>query len=174
MTIRRPDGLVEEGRTRSILGAFFDVYNTLGFGFLESVYLAALTVELRRRGHEVALEMSVGVPYKGEVIAWQRVDMLVDNAVIIEIKATPTLAPTAVRQLHNYLRATRIEVGLLLHFGTEPKFYRLYSENDKTSSPRNATEHAGADRGRSQNHPGPLRDEPVPVAERSEKSDASA
>jgi len=130
MTIRRLGGLAEETRTRSIISAFFDVYNTLGYGFLESVYIAALEFELSQRGHAVGREVSIRVIYKGREIAWQRVGMLVDNAVILEVKATPRLAPNSSRQLYNYLRATRLEVGLLLHFGPKPRFFRLFSRNN--------------------------------------------
>ena len=95
MTIRRLGGLAEEACTRSIISAFFDVYNTLGYGFLESADIAALEFELSLRGHAVAQEVSIRVIYKGREIAWQRVDMLVDDAVILEIKATPKLPPNA-------------------------------------------------------------------------------
>jgi GxxExxY protein len=122
-------GLIEEELTRSIIGAFFDVYNTLGFGFLEHVYVMALERELRSRGHEVAREMCVRVIYKGEDLAAQRLDMIVDGKVIVEVKATAELQKYAPRQLYNYLKATNLEVGLLLHFGPEPAFHRLASSN---------------------------------------------
>jgi GxxExxY protein len=116
--------LIEEELSRSIIGAFFDVYNTLGFGFLESVYKAALERELRARGHEVARELSVRIMYKGEELAFQRLDMLVDDKLIVEVKSTFDLHKAHQRQLYNYLRAARKEVGLLLHFGPEPEFHR--------------------------------------------------
>ena len=74
--------LIEEDRTRSIIGAFFEVYNTLGFGFLESLYAAALVIELRSRGHRVEREVGVRVTYKGHVLGHQRVDLIVDGKVI--------------------------------------------------------------------------------------------
>lgn len=142
MSVRRPGGLAEEARTRSVLGAFFEVYNTLGFGFVETVYRAALVRELQRRGHDVAREVGIWVRYKGEVIARQRVDLFVDNAVIVEVKCTQRLADTASPQLYNYLKATDIEVGLLLHFGPEPKFYRLFLSNHRKLPPsRLAAQH---------------------------------
>lgn len=131
MTIRRIVGLADEALTRSIIAAFFDVYNTLGYGFLESVYAEALARELRRRGHRVEREVSVKVWFKGQLIARQRVDMLVDDKVIVEIKAGLMLPITGSRQLYNYLRGTDKEVGLLLHFGPEPKFYREYCPNTR-------------------------------------------
>jgi len=119
--------LIEEQLTHSVIGAFYEVYNTLGFGFLESVYKAALERELRARGHAVAREVSVRVVYKGEEIAWQRLDLLVDDRLVVELKATFDLHKAHQRQLYNYLRAARRQVGLLLHFGPEPQFYRVIS-----------------------------------------------
>jgi GxxExxY protein len=129
VTEARRDDLIERDLTHRIIGAFFDTYNALGNGFLESVYASALERELRSRGHEVRREVSVRVSYKGEDIAWQRLDMVVDGRVVIEIKASEFLPPTATRQLFNYLRATRLEVGLLLHFGPKPEFKRVVASN---------------------------------------------
>lgn len=123
--------LVEEKLSHSVIGAFFDVYNTLGYGFLEHVYLLALERELLTRGHQVGREVSVGVYYKGEELTWQRLDMVVDGRLVIEVKAGRELPRSASRQLLNYLRATRLEVGLLLYFGHEPEFYRIVSTFDR-------------------------------------------
>ena len=120
-------GLLEERLTHSVIGAFYDVYNALGFGFLEQVYMSALERELRTRGHAVDREVWVRVQYKGEEIARQRIDMVVDDRLLVEAKSSQDLHKSAPRQVYNYLRATRIEVGLLLHFGPEPCFYRLVS-----------------------------------------------
>ena len=121
--------LVEERLTRSVIGAFFQVYNTLGYGFLEHIYVMALERELLERGHRVAREVSVRVRYKQHVIGVQRIDMIVDEKLIVEIKSTLELPTAARRQVFNYLRATKLEVGLLLHFGLEPRLYRLFSSN---------------------------------------------
>jgi GxxExxY protein len=128
--------LVEEPLTRSIIGAFYGVYRTLGFGFLETVYMAALERELLARNHRVGREVNVRVMYHGEQICTQRVDMVVDEKVIVETKSTYLLHPAAQRQLYNYLRATNIEIGLLLHFGREPAFYRLFCRKRQRSPPR--------------------------------------
>ena len=117
--------LAHERLTHSVIGAFFEVYNVLGFGFLEQIYAAALTRELRARGHRVECEVSVPVLYKGVVIGCQRIDLLVDRAVVVETKATHALHASAKRQVYNYLRGTGLGVGLLLHFGPEPRFYRV-------------------------------------------------
>jgi GxxExxY protein len=116
--------LVEEDLTRSIIGAFFEVYNELGFGFLEHVYVMALERELLARGHRVGREVGVRVFYKGDELAVQRLDMIVDEKIVVEIKSTYELHKAAQRQLFSYLRGSRLNVGLLFHFGPEPKFYR--------------------------------------------------
>ena len=121
--------LIEERLTRSVIGAFFDVYNTLGFGFLEHIYVNALERELIARGHRVGCEVGVHVSYKGHDLGLQRLDMIVDGKVIVETKSTYDLHKAARRQVLNYLRATNLEVGLLFHFGPEPRFYRLVSRN---------------------------------------------
>ncbi len=128
--------LIEERLTWSIIGAFYRVYRTLGFGFLEHVYILALERELRARGHGVAREVSVDIMYNGEELCTQRLDMVVDDKVVIETKSTYELHPAAQRQLYNYLRATRLEVGLLFHFGREPEFYRLMYRNPTRSDRR--------------------------------------
>ena len=126
--------LLEEELTSSAIGAFFEVYNTLGFGFLEHVYVRALEMELRRRGHHVGRQVGVQIMYKGEEIAYQRLDLIVNDKLIIEAKSTYDLRKGARRQVYNYLRATNLEVGLLFHFGPEPKFYRTICRNTMNQS----------------------------------------
>lgn len=111
--------------TQAIIDAFFAVYNKLGYGFLENVYCGALITELRRRGHSVAREVLVPVFYDGVVVARYRMDLVVDDCVVVEVKSTEVLNPNDRRQLLNYLRARPLEVGLLLHFGPRPKVYRV-------------------------------------------------
>jgi len=123
------DGLVEGRLPKSIIGCFYEVCNTLGFGFLERVYAEALTDELEMRGHHVAREVVTNVAYKGRIVAQFKLDRLVDDRVVLEIKSTQRLGKEDPRQLLNYLRATKWEVGLLLHFGPHPAFYRLISSN---------------------------------------------
>ena len=122
--------LIEGELTESVIGAFYEVYNTLGFGFLEHVYLAALERELRARGHTVARELGVRIHYKGEDLTQQRMDMVVDGKLIVEVKASYELHKAAPRQVFSYLRATHLEVGLLFHFGPKPGFFRLISSNN--------------------------------------------
>ena len=121
--------------TSSIIQAFYEVYNVLGYGFVESIYAASLEGELRDRGHIVSREHAIRVTYKGREVGFQRADMVVDEKVIVELKATPALPAYSERQLLNYLRGTNLEIGLLLHFGPQPKFHRVASFNRPTSPP---------------------------------------
>jgi GxxExxY protein len=123
--------LLHEPITRSSIGAFYYVFNKLGSGLLESVYAAALTKVLRARGHIVEREVPVEVWFEGEPIARQRIDLLVDRKVIVEIKSGDRLSTSARLQLANYLSATGIEVGLLLHFGPRPMFLREFKRNSR-------------------------------------------
>ena len=110
--------------THSVIGAFFEVYNTLGFGFLEKLYGIALELELLARGHQVARQVQITVKYKGQDLGTQRLDMIVDGKLVVEIKSTLELHAGAQRQVFNYLKGTGLGVGLLLHFGPKPKVYR--------------------------------------------------
>ena len=121
----------EEYLTRHIISAFFRVYNTLGYGFLEKVYERALAIELRDRGLRVACQKPVKVFYQGQLVGDYVADLVVEDSVIVELKATETLHPAHEAQLVNYLRATEIEVGLLLNFGSKPQFSRKLFTNDR-------------------------------------------
>jgi len=112
--------LIHEDLTRSVIGAFYEVYNVLGFGFLEHIYIPALEHELRARGHRIAREVWVTVFFKGMVMGKQRLDMVVDEKLVVEVKSTYDLRSGALRQLHNYLCATHLQVGLFLHFALSP------------------------------------------------------
>ena len=133
MTTQQPSGLIEEALTSSIIGAFFVVHKQLGFGFLEQIYASALEIELRDRGHQVARQFGAVVRYKGIEIAHQRIDMVIDNKVIVELKSTEKLHRDANRQVLDYLRATTFEVGLLLHFGRDANFQRVVYQTARTS-----------------------------------------
>lgn len=123
--------LLDKDITGSIIGAFFDVYNTLGWGFLEHLYVKALEHELRLRGHTVVRQARVEVWYKGVLLGAQKVDLLVDARVVVEAKASELLPRAARAQLYNYLRATSKNVGLLLHFGPDPDFQRVFCRDAK-------------------------------------------
>jgi GxxExxY protein len=121
--------LLDEELTGKVIGAFYTVYNKLGYGFRESVYSRALTIELRRCGLRVDREVSFTVYYEGEVVGRYRIDHLVEGRLVLEIKAGKLLAPTDRDQLLNGLRASNHEVGLLFHFGPRPAFFRVVAEN---------------------------------------------
>ena len=133
MTTQPPDRtsarLLEEAVTRSVIGSFFDVYNELGFGYRELIYGMALQRDLVAKGHRVDREVAVMVYFRGEPLARQTLDIIVDDRLIVEIKSTARLQPDSTRQLFGYLHATTLEVGLLLHFGKEARFYRVIYEN---------------------------------------------
>jgi GxxExxY protein len=123
--------LDHEVLTRSVIGAFYKVYNTLGFGFLESIYAGALELELRDRGHQVGREVLVRVYYGEHQVGSQRLDMVVDEVLVVETKSTTVLSKNAPRQVLNYLRATNLEVGLLLYFGPDPAVFRFAATNNR-------------------------------------------
>ena len=122
--------------TESIIAAFYEVYNEMGFGFREKFHCDSLELELKERGHSVGREVDVPVWYKQYNLGDQRIDMIVDQLVVVEVKSSAILPPGAKQQLHNYLRATDLQVGLLLHFGEKPYFYRKVVRNrQRTSAP---------------------------------------
>lgn len=122
-----PERLVEGQLTGQIIECFFTVYNDLEFGMFESVYRNALALELARHGLHAQREVPIDVIYRGVEVGHFRLDLVVEDRVAVEVKSTELLSPTASRQLLNYLRASRLDVGLLLHFGPEAKFHRLVS-----------------------------------------------
>jgi GxxExxY protein len=123
------NGLKHHLTTRKIIGVFFDVYNELGGGFLEAVYVEALTLALREAHLSVEREVPLKVSFRGKVVGRFRADLVVNETVLVEAKAFPRLQSAHEAQLLNYLRATALEVGLLLNFGPRPQFRRLVFEN---------------------------------------------
>jgi GxxExxY protein len=122
------DELLEARLTDSIIGAFYEVYNRLGYGFFEKTYAKALAIELGYKGHDVRQEVGVDLYYKGHHVGRQRIDLLVDDRVIIEVKAAEVLSKAAYRQCYSYLRSTSLRVGLVFHFGPEPRIKRIVSD----------------------------------------------
>lgn len=111
--------------TDPIIGAFYAVYNDLRHGYLEAVYCSALEVEFKRRGVPYQREVSLEVTYKGAIVGFFRTDFVIAERVVIEVKATRQLGDADRRQLLNYLRTTKTEVGLILHFGPKAEFHRM-------------------------------------------------
>jgi GxxExxY protein len=138
------ENLFEEALTRRIIGAFYDVYNALGYGFLESVYANALATELVSRGLHVVREARTDVRYRGEVVGTFRADLLVESRVVLELKASPRLHDVDLAQLLNYLKATHLEVGLLLHFGPRAKVRRFVASNELKVALSDARESASS------------------------------
>jgi GxxExxY protein len=135
-----PPGLKHSDLTEKIIGVFYDVYNELGHGFLESTYAEALVVALEESGLKTAREVPVPVWFRGRKVGQYYADLIVDGAVLLELKAARTLDSAHEAQLLHYLRATEVEVGLLLNFGLRPQFRRLLFDNDRKKIRENPCE----------------------------------
>jgi GxxExxY protein len=116
--------------TNKIIKCFYIVYNELGYGFLEKVYENALMHELSKKNLVAEKQKQINVFYDGIKIGEYYADLFVDEKVIVEIKAVDFLAEEHEFQLINYLKATNIEVGLLLNFGKEPGIKRKVYSNE--------------------------------------------
>lgn len=123
--------LLHNELTSLILKTFYDVYNELGYGFLEKIYQNALIIELKNKGLEVTSNEKIKVYYKGENVGDYYADIIVNNTVILELKAAECIVEAFENQLLNYLRGTDCEVGLLLNFGKKPEFRRKIFENKR-------------------------------------------
>jgi GxxExxY protein len=117
--------------TEKIISSFYKVYNTLGYGFLEKVYLNALFIELQSQGLKVERQKQIKVYYSNQQVGEYFADLAVNDCVIVELKACETLCEEHGFQLINYLKATEIEVGLLLNFGRKPEVSRKVFSNNR-------------------------------------------
>ena len=117
--------------TDVIIGVFYDVYNELGFGFLESVYRKAMRVALIEKGLAVQEEVPVTVLFRGKNVGDFKADLLVNSSILIELKTAERLGPEHEAQVLNYLRATSLELGLLLNFGPKPQVRCLLLDNTR-------------------------------------------
>jgi GxxExxY protein len=125
--------------TEQIIGIFYDVYNELGFGFLETVYRRSLHLALCAKGLKVEAEVAVPVFFRGVNVGDFRADLVVNNCVLLELKTAETIIVAHESQLLNYLRATALEIGLILNFGPKAQIRRLLFDNDrKATKPRAA------------------------------------
>ena len=132
---RRTTGQFLHGAiTKKVLETFFDVYNELGAGFLETVYVKSLARALRDAGLHVDAEVPIDVFFRHEVVGRYFADIVVENRLVVEIKAVRTLRPEHEAQLMHYLRATSMEVGLLLNFGHQPQLKRVVYSNTLKSN----------------------------------------
>ncbi len=117
--------------TQTIIGVYYDVYNELGAGFLESVYQKSLALALESAGLAVCSRIDIPVWFRGQRVGQFEGDLLVEKCVLLELKAARALGSAHQAQLLNYLRATEIEVGLLLNFGPKPEFKRVAFDNSR-------------------------------------------
>ena len=117
--------------TRKIIGVFLQVYGELGYGFLESVYRSAMVIALTEAGVVVEPEVRLQARFRGRPIGTFRADMLVEGAVLVELKAAQAIDSVHVAQLLNYLRCSVLEIGLILNFGPTPKVRRLAFANHR-------------------------------------------
>jgi GxxExxY protein len=120
--------------TDKIIRVFYEVYNELGHGFLESVYQKSLVIALNSAGLCVCSPVEIPVWFRGTRVGSFEADVLVENCVLLELKVAHCLSLTHRAQLLNYLKATDIEVGLLLNFGLKPEFKRLVFDNSRKAS----------------------------------------
>jgi len=130
-------GLLQRDITEAILKVYYEVYNELGSGFLEKVYQNAMYFELKEKGYQVEAQKQIKVYFKKQLVGEFFSDLLVEDKVIVELKATELLMNVHVAQIMNYLKATEIEVGLLLNFGEEPEFKRIIYTNDRKINLKN-------------------------------------
>jgi GxxExxY protein len=133
-------GLKHGDLTEKIIGIFYDVHNELGHGFLESTYAEALLLALEEAGLAAAREVPVPVWFRSRKVSQYYADMIVGGVVLLELKAARTLEHAHEAQLLHYLRATEVEVGILLNFGLHPQFRRLLFDNERKKIRENPCE----------------------------------
>ena len=117
--------------TEKIIGLFYDVYNELGYEFLECVYEESLVIALNQAGLTASRQIPLPVWFRGHTVGEFRADLLVENCVLLELKAAQSLDLAHEAQLLHYLKSTEVEIGMLLNFGTRPQFRRIIFDNDR-------------------------------------------
>ena len=131
-----PPHLLHGDTSGAILGAFYAVHSELGTGFLEAVYANAVTVVLRQAGLRVKRQVPFEIAFRGQYVGFYRADLIVASAIVVEIKAARSIVPQHAAQLLNYLRASGLQVGLLLNFGERAEFKRVVrTASARSSSP---------------------------------------
>ena len=123
--------LLHKDLTEAIIKTFYDVYNELGYGFLEKVYQNSMYIELKTRGFNVEAQKQIKVYYKNQQVGEYYADLVVNDLIIIELKAAEVIIEEFEWQLINYLRGTDKEIGLLFNFGKKPEFRRKVFENSR-------------------------------------------
>lgn len=120
--------------TKVIIGTFYEVYNELGHGFIESVYENSLAIALRAKGYEVHQQIAIPVWFRGKQVGDFDADIMVNKLVLLELKVARSIEQAHIAQLLNYLKATPIEVGLVLNFGPRPEFKRVVLGNERKAA----------------------------------------
>lgn len=123
--------LLHHELTDVIIKTFYEVYNELGYGFLERVYQNSMYLELKNKGLNVEAQRKIKVYYKGIEVGEYYADLIVEDLIILELKAADCIVEAFENQILNYLKGTNCEIGLLLNFGTKPEFRRKIFENDR-------------------------------------------
>jgi GxxExxY protein len=133
-TTRAGLALMHGDVTREILGAFYQIYSALGYGFVEAIYQRSLPLALARRGVKAEREVPMKVTFLDTIVGDYRADLIVEGKVIVETKTAEKILPVHEMQLVNYLRATGINVGLILNFGPRPTFRRMFLSSPQDGS----------------------------------------
>ena len=123
--------MIDEELTGRVIKVFYKIYNTLGYGFIESIYHNSMIIELVKEGLSIETEKPISVYYGPNVVGTFSADLVVEEKIILELKAKESLHSAHEAQLTNYLRATDVELGFVLNFGKEPEFKRKYFSNEK-------------------------------------------
>jgi GxxExxY protein len=132
----RGQNLLHGELTDRIIGEFLQVHHELGPGFVESIYSRSMGWALHDAGLQADLEVPISVHFRGRIVGSFRADIVVESLVLLELKVGDQLDPNAEAQVVNYLRATRLELALILHFGPKPAFRRLILTNDRKLLPQ--------------------------------------
>jgi GxxExxY protein len=148
--------------SEKIIKAFFSVYNTLGSGFLEKVYRNAMVIEIQQMDLKVVSESKICVYYNGQIIGEYFADLLVEDTIVVELKAVSAITEDHKAQLLNYLKATPYEIGLLLNFGQKPEISRKAYENTRKGSLKWLSPNPNPE---NSDHPAYLRPEVYPKSE---------
>ena len=117
--------------TEKIIEIYYRVYNKLGYGFLEKIYENAMMIEFKKENISAVSQSAIKVLYEGEIVGEYFADILISDKIILEIKAAKNIAEEHEAQLLNYLKATNIQVGLLLNYGPKPNFKRKAFDNTR-------------------------------------------
>jgi GxxExxY protein len=115
--------------TEKIVGVFYEVYNELGFGFLESVYREAMRIALGQAGLRVEAKFPMPVSFRGALVGIFRADLVVNGRVVVELKTSDSISKAHEAQLLHYLRASAMEIGLVMNFGPDARFPRVVMQN---------------------------------------------